>query len=77
MDVFDVNGQWFEPNTNRDSLRPNSPKMKIYQQVDDKLAMLTDDLEKEEKERVDSIDSLAHISLSSGVAFRNYCSLNI
>lgn len=46
MDAFDVNGQWFERNTNRDSWRPNSPKMKIYQQADDKPAMLNDDLEK-------------------------------
>lgn len=46
MDVFDVIDQWFEPNTNRDSLRPNSPKMKIYRQADDRPAMLNDDLEK-------------------------------
>lgn len=49
MDVFDVNGQWFEPNTIRDSLRPNSPKMKIYQQADDKRAMLNDDLENKKR----------------------------
>lgn len=51
MDAFDVNGQWFELNTNRDSLRPNSLKMKIYQQADDKPAMLNDDLEKEREKK--------------------------